>query len=140
MKTLMFIAALFATTLSFAQKPKVIETEDGKMHVYLDENKKQYIDFDLDLWNDIFPDNFIDIRVTGTWTIEICVRIATRRSGCTTGIGFRCKNCTHAIVIKSPEIKYAPVEATGVYQYLPREGKVRLTFDRYIDWDKLAKS
>lgn len=140
MKTVLFLAAMFAATVSFAQKSKVIETEDGKMLVHYNEQKQQYIDFDLELWNEIFTDNFIDIRVSGTWTIEICVRIATRRSGCTTGIGFRCKNCNHALIIKSPEIKYAPVEATGVYQYLPKENKVRLTFDRYIDWDKLAKS
>lgn len=141
MKTLMFIAALFATTICFAQKPKVIETEDGKMQVYLNQEKQQYIDFDLELWNDIFPDNFIDIKFNPNWTITICVRIATRRSGCTSGIGFRCKNCKNVGTIKLPTIETYGVEMnqTGIYQYFPKENKVRLTFDEIVDWDLLAK-
>lgn len=141
MKTLMFIAALFATTICFAQKPKVIETEDGKMQVLLNEEKQQYIDFELDLWNDIFPDNFVDIKYIGNGTFSICIRIATRRSGCTRGIGFRCKNCENGATIKLPTFETYPVEIyqTGMYQYFPRENKVRLTFDKIVDWDKLAK-
>lgn len=125
---------LFATSICVAQKGKVIDTEDGKRTVFLNETGQEYIDFSIKEWNEIFPENFVDIRVIGQ-TVRICVRIATRRSGCTSGIGFRCSNCKSVLVI-SAEIKNL---IEGYYEVVPKQNKVRLTFYEKVDWDALAK-
>lgn len=135
MKTLMFTMMLFASAFCYAQKGKVINTEDGKRTVYVNSTGQEFIDFDIKEWNEIFPQNFIDIRVIGQ-TVRICVKIATRRSNCKSGIGFRCKDCNEELVISAEIERYED----AYYEVVPKENKVRLTFYRKIDWDALAKN
>jgi hypothetical protein len=139
MKTIMLLMSLFVTTVLSAQKSFPIETEDGKMLVQYDARGNQFIDFEPTLWQDIFNQKDIDIKSLPKGGIRICIRIATIKSDCLTGIGFRCKNCDNELVISaSIETKEKNV-VTGSYEYLPKVGKVRLTFDRLVDWQAMSK-
>lgn len=151
MAALMLISFMCYNSVSAQKAYKTIKTDDGEMTVYLSPEKEQYLEFDVNQWNEMFKENkfgeksgpFINIR------IEICIRIASRKRDCDGGIGFRCKPlypCDGPIVINIP--KGAPVKVlelketlnrTFTFQYeLQKDMKiVRLYVPENLNWDSL---
>ncbi len=128
--------------------PPDIYTKLGFVNFVPDDNRKVLLDYNkselLVPYNNLkssFSKNGNDFKSVG---IGICIKIATRKSNCSQGIGFRCgfiRNC-HKLAVEKSEIvglsrdRVQPVEIT----VNKKNREIILHFINKIDWKYLENN
>lgn len=138
-KTSVFLASfLLLAIVSFSQTEKTINTEEGTMVVKKDvSNNRDYLTFSNAQWDDIASGtDYTTASLTFPIHITICITIATRHSGCKSGIGFRCGLTTCANTKlnftdgRNSDRKYNVTLSSD-------KGLVTVAFNEKVDWDWL---